>query len=659
MSNSLAYRPEIDGLRAIAVLAVVLFHAGLGVPGGFVGVDVFFVISGFLITSLILKELEAGSFSLVTFWERRARRILPAAVVTVLVTLVAGWVILTPFDFDVLAKSALSQVTFAANLFFWRSMNYFTGSAEEQPLLHTWSLAVEEQFYMVVPLVLLVAFRTRLRFSPAWLNALFVAAFAASLALSIALLPTKPTATFYLLPTRAWELLAGSLVAASVVPVISLGSAAREALCAVGLAAIIIPCFLYTKDTAFPGAAALPPCLGTALFIWAGNSQVTPRGRLPLLPALLSSRPVVFVGLISYSLYLWHWPLIAFSHYKALEPLPLSGRVAVVVASALLAVLSWKYIESPFRVRRLGTSRLRLFAWSGAGLATVAATGAAVVAWHGFPFRFSASVQAFDRAKGEGLRSNQTVPALTLDAARAGEVPRFGAPEGRPALLVWGDSHARAIFPAALAAAEARGSAVTVAWTTSTPPLLDYVPDPVTGRFSLRDAAPAFAAAVVNHVRKSGIPHVLLAARWSWYFGAGPDRPSAEPSSSSLSAALLHTVETLRHEGVRVSILREVPAHHAPVPKALIAQATRGTDLAPFVCTKADLKQLNASLDSLTPALESAGARILDLSQSLATPSGDSFLMQRDGEPLYYDEHHLTQAGARSLSPAFLSLLEH
>jgi peptidoglycan/LPS O-acetylase OafA/YrhL len=271
--SNFRYRPEIDGLRAIAVMAVVLFHAGLGVTGGFIGVDVFFVISGFLITSLIFKDLEAGKFSFTNFWERRARRIIPASVAMVFAVLIAGWFLLLPSDYAALGKSAAMHAAFAANFYFWRSTNYFSGPADELPLLHTWSLAVEEQFYLFVPLLLAGLFRLPKLRSRRVLLLLFGIGFVISLALSIIAVPRMPAAAFYLLPTRAWELLAGSIIA--ILPTVSLSRPLRELLCWTGFALILIPCFLYTKQTPFPGLAALPPCLGTALFIWVSGSTAS------------------------------------------------------------------------------------------------------------------------------------------------------------------------------------------------------------------------------------------------------------------------------------------------------------------------------------------------------------------------------------------------
>lgn len=297
------YRPDVDGLRAGAVLAVILFHAGLGFSGGYIGVDVFFVISGFLITSLIVSDLQEGKFRLANFWERRARRIIPALAVVVLGTLIAGWFLLLPREYAALGKSAACQSVFGANFYFYRTTlgGYFAGVADEMPLLHTWSLAVEEQFYLIVPLTFAAVFRfPRLR-TRRVLLALFGAGILVSFLASLYGVAHYRIAAFYLLPTRAWELLVGSALAIFPLTWMTKHRPTREILSFVGLAGILVPCWFYTGKTPFPGLAALPPCLGTALIIWS-NSPLGHATVPTSLSRLLATRPVVFVGLISSSI---------------------------------------------------------------------------------------------------------------------------------------------------------------------------------------------------------------------------------------------------------------------------------------------------------------------------------------------------------------------
>src|SRR5882724_53425 len=341
--NNFRYRPEIDGLRAVAVLSVVLYHAGFGCSGGYIGVDVFFVVSGFLITSLIWSDLEKGRFTFANFWERRARRIVPALVVVTLVTLVIGAVLLLPADLKNLGRASASQAVFTANIHYWLDSGYFAGESAEKPLLHTWSLAVEEQFYLIVPFIMWLTYRTKVLRGRAAVISILLTGFIISLALSIYGIHDFrfPSATFYLLPTRAWELLTGAIVAfLPALPGLLGRRVTRELLSLSGLALILYPVLFYTAETPFPGLAALPPCLGTALLILA-NGRIDSKAPT-VIGRILSIRAVVFIGLISYSLYLWHWPLLAFSRYRAYAPLTVGNRIAIVAVGFALAVLSWK-----------------------------------------------------------------------------------------------------------------------------------------------------------------------------------------------------------------------------------------------------------------------------------------------------------------------------
>ncbi len=323
------YRADVDGLRTIAVVPVVLFHAGMPFfSGGFVGVDVFFVISGYLITNLILNDLDRGGFSIANFYQRRIRRIFPALAVVFAFCLAAGFALLTPEDYAGLGRSIVASSAFASNIYFWRSTNYFAPDSDAEPLLHTWSLSVEEQYYVFYPLLLLVL--ARLRWPPArWLIGIVVV----SLIAATLLVFYKPSATFYLLPTRAWELMIGGVVAIADND-LQRGRLTRTLAGLAGLAAILLPVLLYTSRTPFPGLAALPPTIGAALIIWSGGAPLTPVARL------LSSRPFVLVGQASYSLYLWHFPLLAFAAYAAGGELGLGLALALCLLALIAAFLS-------------------------------------------------------------------------------------------------------------------------------------------------------------------------------------------------------------------------------------------------------------------------------------------------------------------------------
>lgn len=336
------YRREIDGLRALAVLPVILFHAGFETfSGGFVGVDVFFVISGYLITTIILAELEQGKFSIVNFYERRARRILPALFLVMLVCIPFAWILLSPAELTSFSKSLIAVPLFVSNFFFWRDGGYFETAAELKPLLHTWSLAVEEQYYVLFPLFLMLFWKLGKR----WIFLTLFLLFCASLAVAQWAAYARPDAAFYLLPTRGWELLIGAFAA------IYLSKSYRKDLSKVasevggwlGVALILYAIFTYSKATPFPGLYALVPTLGAVLIILFATQQTS-------VGKFVGNKLFVRVGLISYSAYLWHQPVLAYARHWLLDLSVLVTSLFIVLV-IFLSILSWKYVEIPFRTK--------------------------------------------------------------------------------------------------------------------------------------------------------------------------------------------------------------------------------------------------------------------------------------------------------------------
>lgn len=640
-SKHLDYRPEIDGLRAIAVFGVLFYHVGLKCPGGYVGVDVFFVISGYLITSLLLRDLESSRFSIVRFWERRCRRIMPALVVMVLVTLLVGCVLLLPQDYLKLGRSALFQSLFASNIFFWQDAGYFTSEAAEKPLLHTWSLAVEEQFYLTTPLLLMVTARGgRKRV----LRVLLVL-FAASFGWGMWRLEQDPAGAFFLLPSRAWELVTGSLLAA--LPATwnhGLGRW-REAAAWLGLACILGAYMGYSEEIRFPGLAALPPVLGAALFIW---SNQRPAGDVPptWVGRLFTLRPLVFLGLISYSLYLWHWPVLAFINYWSFAPMGKGGKLAVVLGSLLLAVLSWRFVETPFR-RKLLVSQRSLLLAAGGAIALLLLAGLGIAHFQGLPWRLPAYL-----THGYGKNSEAcfmfTHQTYAKDLARDDLVPLGNrGPGGEVRVVLWGDSHAMAALPAfdmALREAAISGGGIL---HSSTVPLLDFhvtVPNgPEVDTVALNHA-------VLEWLRQHRPAHVVLAAYWHVYELKGKvPGVASDYYLRCYQDHIVSTVKELVRTGCQPWIMLQVPEHPQGVPKAHAFSVIFGVEESRFASRPDAWNGLAGKGGNFLREVEKAGAKIIDPRPAFLDARSGHYRLSMDGAALYGDKHHLVREGAEKM----------
>jgi peptidoglycan/LPS O-acetylase OafA/YrhL len=437
------YRQEIDGLRAFALLPVLFFHAGFETfSGGFVGVDVFFVISGYLITSTILSELEQGKFSIFNFYERRARRILPAMFLVMLVCIPIAWFWLLPIELKDFSQSLVATSVFSSNIFFWYKVSYFDSAAELKPLLHTWSLAVEEQFYVLFPIYLVLVWKFDKRLILITLGLIFLTSFMTSQWAVNA----KPSAAFYLLPTRGWELLIGAFTAfyLSKVNRKEFNKITSEVGGWLGIALILYAVFTYKKTTPFPGLYALVPTLGTALIILFTTKHTT-AGKF------VGNKLLAGIGLISYSAYLWHQPLFAFVKLSNLPELFNFVSLLIPPFTLFLAYFSWKYVEEPFRKSDVITRR-KFFALSFFFTVLFVSVGYLGNEKNGFETRFnrvlSGDIGHIDFHKYIDSKYLSCEPKSIADRALnwEGFIRCKQSKNGIPDIILLGDSHAEHLF---------------------------------------------------------------------------------------------------------------------------------------------------------------------------------------------------------------------
>jgi peptidoglycan/LPS O-acetylase OafA/YrhL len=549
--SSLAYRPDIDGLRAVAVLLVIACHLGaFSMWGGFIGVDVFFVISGYLISSVILTEIEESRFSLAAFYERRIRRIIPALVVTLFVTTIFACYFLLPFQLIDFAKSLLAATFSFSNIYFLGTSNYFSNN-DAKPLLHTWSLAVEEQFYIFFPLFLMLVRRYwRGNFKSA-----VVSVAAVSFLLSAYGAYARPEVTFYLPVTRAWELLLGTMLFLNIFPPIK-SALWRNLLAAIGLVLVVACAWIYSSRIPFPGIAALPPCIGAALIIAAGQTGKSFVGRL------LSLKPVVFIGLISYSLYLWHWPIIIFQRMSMLQIPNASDHVlkgTTLVLSIIAATLSWWLVEKPFRTGRFTLKGTSAFQFAGASAAILLVFGLGILNFHGLPARYTRQQLAL----AAYLESDVPARSGTCFLESGGlTTPRYDAtdclrkdPVRKNDLLI-GDSHAAHLwyglhntFPD-INFLQANASGCEPAITPKKVRFLDALDNYLLGDV----CRPMVDYVFKDYLAKNHVDRVLIAARWE-----EDDLPRLET-----------TVRALKREGLDILLFGPIVQYDSDLPWLLV-----------------------------------------------------------------------------------------
>ena len=607
------YRREIDGLRALAVLPVILFHAGFDeFSGGFVGVDVFFVISGYLITKIILSDLERGAFSLVDFYERRARRILPALFFMMLVCLPFAWLWLLPSDMKDFSQSLAAVAVFGSNVLFWRESGYFSTAAEFKPLLHTWSLAVEEQYYLIFPILLMVFWGLGKRRLVIVLGFLFVA----SLAIAQWASYSMPAAAFYLLPFRGWELLIGGFAAFYLgrVDREEFGKRSQELGGWLGVSLIFFAIVFFDKATPFPGFYALVPTLGTVLVILFATKQTTV-GRF------IGNKAFVGIGLISYSAYLWHQPLFAFARHAGHSK---SGDIVfglLSIAAIGFAYLSWRFVESPFRSRSV-IGRWKVFALALSFSLFFVIAGYSGHTKNGFEGRFSRILHGdvghveFFKYMDANFVDCESKPITEQALWWDGFIRCKQSMKGVPEVVLVGDSHAEHLF---LGLAESIPEKNVAFYIQAGLPYMGN---------------PEFDTIFSEVLRNTNVRHIFLTVH---YFGR------VDAQGNGLYDGFSTTIKALRGAGKSVTLVGDIPVFEYDPSACVYSRKKMETSCAIGV---EDARRQRARYDaSLSKLATEYGLRYVRLDESLCS-DGECAMFKGDSI-LYRDSNHLNIAGSK------------
>lgn len=627
--GDLKYRPDIDGLRAFAVLSVVLYHAFPNViSGGFVGVDVFFVISGYLISSILFSEFNEHRFSFREFYGRRVRRIFPALAVCLTATLAYGFVSLMPVELANLGKHVFSGASFLSNIALWRESGYFDSAVTQKPLLHLWSLGIEEQFYIGWPALLwLVAFWVKIDF-----RRLVIVLFLISFAINIALSRINIIADFYLPVSRFWELLAGAALAYLQRTAMPIG--ARSWLSALGLLTLLLSTTLLSSSMRFPGWLALLPVAGAMSIILAGPHALVNR-------IVLSNPAAVSIGLISYPLYLWHWPLISFAYVirGGNAPTPFLSA-ALVAVSFLLAWATYRFVELPVR---FGPNRQRRTIVTAICIAAIGTAGLITWARDGFPERFGGLKVA------EAVIDADFLPTKGMDVSKHNHTYLTHIGRGDRKVALAGDSVLFHYGPRIQQLSDDGRLAANV-WFVSGG---SCAPVPGIIQRDYFSHCANLPSLLTDLVRREGIQSVVLGASWSGYSGEGL---SIERNGRQLSLGTLEGqdayfsnledyVHSLQSLGAHVYIVLSTPVHGALSPRAMITRSLTGFSVAPDAGKSVPISGLKGPINSVDDKLrivsERTGAPLLDPFPDICGTGDECSPFFDDKDPKFSDGQHL------------------
>ena len=559
------YLPHIDGLRAIAVLSVVFHHFSPEiVPGGYIGVDIFFVISGYLIAGIIKKEIEENRFSFIDFYERRVRRIFPALFSVLIFTIILSYYYLLPSDFIVTLRGLVGTLFFFSNLVFWKDFEagYFAATSEGLiPLVHTWSLSVEEQFYLIFPLFLFVLYKFKFKIVTIVFSLVLILFI--SLFLSEYFIDNKPVAVFFLTPFRIWELLVGVMLVFNVLPIIR-NRVLNELLSIIAFSMIIYPSFFYNNLTIFPGISALLPVVGSAMIIHLGKNGNT------FIKSILEFKLILFIGLISYSLYLWHWPILVFSNHLDINYPILDNIFVLLIISIIISSLSYFYIEQPFRGKRglKFISRSKVFYYSGILLLILSIFCFYGILNKGLEKRFSSEIINFDKARNPEIKYKKCDNIYNPDNWCV-----VGKKEYRPETIFFGDSHLLSWGYAIDEIFLDRNEGVLLAPLSGCPPFFDIIYSG--SEFRKNDTCVKRSKDLEDFLKTNNhIKNVVLVGAWPGYF-RGWKKFTVEiegigtlENELAAKEALQNTIEKINKLNKNVILLGPVPVYEQSVPLA-------------------------------------------------------------------------------------------
>lgn len=643
-NKTVEYLPHIDGLRGIAVLAVVLFHMGAGVSGGYVGVDVFFVISGFIITFIVSTQIESETFKLSEFWKRRILRIAPASLVMLLISGVVGFLILFPDELKELGQAILAQVMLCGNVYQLRERDYFAPSSELAPLLHVWSLAIEEQFYLAYPFLLSFFLPFSRRFT---IGSLVVVAFLSLLICDMSV-QSGGRSGFYLLPHRAWELIIGCLVALNRSRLTWVRGNWANVIGVVGMAMILWPCLTWDSNVLFPGRAAILPCMGTVLAIIASLNEKSLSGKF------LIWKPLTSVGKISYSLYLWHWPVIAFSRHLFLELDSFVIKILLGFVITALSLFSYYVIEKPARGLSSYFSLRTTIMSLGSISVLLIGIGIWLNAFEGLPSRFSKKSLALIKGS-EKVKPIYDISVINNDECI--KIFEASSPE-RPTVFVCGDSHTRMLFPVYAELGKEYDVHVDSLFSRGTLPFCDA------WSFTIGKSKQLHKLAIHRYLSRNPPDVIILSCRWNAYVSDSEffivDEDSVKPGTMNdtkrvFEIQLKNYLNDLSKLGSKMVIIKPVPEPGYHVPRAF-AKALKIPLIRFPIKTREEHKDDSAFVNKVFHTL---GNEIV-----LADPSVDLFdeknrlFVEIDGQLLYDDDDHLSAYGAESLFPCLKRVFE-